>query len=73
MYVCCEYYDFKADVYKVKYDGSEFQLNLENRCTIVIDKKNYKLYGSDKLSDLFEKGEYLTVVFDPNGNIHSFK
>lgn len=73
MYVCCEKYDFIADIYKVKYKGAEFLLNLENRCTVVIDKKNYKLYGSDKLSDLFEKGEYLTVDFDPNGNISGFE
>lgn len=73
MYVCCEAYDYKSGVRSVLYSGGPFLVDLENRCTVVIDKRNYNLYGSDKLSDLFEKSDYLTVDFDPNGNISGFE
>ena len=39
----------------------------------VIDKKKYEIHGTENISDLFEKGDYSTVVFDPNGNLQSFE
>ena len=39
----------------------------------VIDKKEYEICGTENISDLYEQEGHRTLVFDPNGNIHSFK
>ena len=39
----------------------------------VIDRKEYEICGTENISDLYEQEGHRTLVFDPNGNIHSFK